>query len=100
MVGGVSFLSASSRASSPGWRLCAAVHGSSDCFSRPRIAGTERSAADTANKTATDEAQKTDGRRLASGGTEFLGETPPRLNEWICGFKEIAPYFLSSARVR
>src|SRR6266446_2816571 len=44
--------------------------------------------------------KKTDRTRLAAGAREFLLETPRFLDEWICGFKEIAAYFLSSARVR
>src|SRR5216684_1046520 len=80
--------------------FCATVHGSGDCFSCPRIAGTQTSAADAANKIATTESKKTSWKRFVAGAKEFLREAPRFLNEWICGCKEIAAYFLSSARVR
>src|SRR5437660_11408748 len=100
MVGGVPFLSPSSRARSAGWTVCAALHGSDGCFSCPRTAGTETSAADAANKTATAETKEFIWKRLVADANDFPGETLRFVNEGTCGFTEIAAYFLSSARVR
>src|SRR5437667_6315575 len=98
--GGVPFFSPSSRARSAGWMVCAAAHGSDGGFSCPRMAGTETRAPDAANRIATAETKKPAWRRFVSGAKELLKR---RLDSWTSGFvdfKEIAAYFLSSARVR
>src|SRR5260370_40942112 len=100
IVGGLSFLSPSSRARSAGCTACAAVHGSDGRFSRPWIAETETIPAGPASKIATAETKKTACRRLVAGAEEFLSETLRFLNEKISRFKGLTAYFLSSARVR
>jgi len=76
------------------------VHGSGDCFSSPCIAGTETSAADAANKTLRAETKKRVWKRLLAGAKRVLRKTSRFQSEWICGFKEMTAYLLSSERVR
>src|SRR5437016_1406183 len=99
MVGGVPFFSPSSRARSAGWTVCAAVHGSGGRFSCPRMAGTATRAPDAANRIATAETKKQLGDGLSPAPKNYSRDAR-FLDEWICGFKEIAAYFLRSARVR
>src|SRR6266404_5118530 len=99
IAGGVPFLSPSSRASSAGWTIRSAVHGSDERFSSPRIPGTEMRV-DRTSKTVRAKTKEIVWKRLVAVAKDFLREASRLLNKRICESMEIAAYFLSSARVR